>query len=63
MDPLVLFMFYFYFFNAVVCVLCSLVITCWKRAGLYFVLCFLTTLCVVFSCGFVTFQYGIWGQV
>ena len=63
MDPLVLFMFYFYLFNAVVHVLCSLVIICWNRAGLYYVLCFLTPLCVGFSCGFVTFQYGVWGQV
>ena len=37
--------------------LCSLVVTCWDRAGL------LALLCVVFSCGFVTFPYGALGQV
>ena len=40
--------------------LSCLVVTCWKRAGL------LTLLCVVFSCVFlyfVTFPYGVSGQV
>ena len=36
---------------------CSLVITCWDRADL------LALLCVVFSCLFVTFPYGVPGQL
>ena len=36
---------------------CSLVITCWERADL------LALLCVIFSCVFVTFPYGVLGQV
>ena len=36
---------------------CSLVITCWERAGL------LALLCVMFSCVFVTFSYDVLGQV
>ena len=35
----------------------SLVITCWKRADL------LALLYVMFSCGFVTFPYGVLCQV
>ena len=42
---------------AVLSVPCSLVITGWERAGL------LALLCVVFSCVFVTFLYGVLGQV
>ena len=36
---------------------CSLVITCWERADL------LALLYVVFPCVFVTFPYGVPGQV
>ena len=42
---------------AVVSVLCSLEITCWERTGL------LALLCVMFSCVFVTFPYGVPGEV
>ena len=35
----------------------SLVITCWERADL------LALLCVMVSCAFVTFQYGVLGQM
>ena len=52
-----LFMFHVYLCYAVLSVLCSLVITCWKRADL------LALLCVVFSCAFVTFPYGVPFQV
>ena len=38
-------------------VTCSLLIACWKRADL------LALLCVVFSCGFVTFSYGVSDQM
>ena len=43
--------------NAVLSVPCSLVITCWDRADL------LALLCVMFSCVFVTFPYGVLGQL
>ena len=36
---------------------CRLVVTCWERADL------LALLCVTFSCAFVTFPYGVLGQV
>ena len=36
---------------------CSLVVTFWERAGL------LAFLCVTFSCAFITFPYGVLGQV
>ena len=36
---------------------CSLLVTCWERAA------FLSLLYVMFSCVFVTFPYGILGQV
>ena len=42
---------------AVLSVPCNLVITCWKKAG------FLVLFCVMFSCVFVTFLYGVMGQV
>ena len=38
-------------------VYCSLVVMCWEGAGL------LALLCVMFSCAFVTFPYGVLGQV
>ena len=43
--------------HAFLSVLCNLVVTCWERAG------HLTLLCVEFYCGFVTFPYGVLGQV
>ena len=36
---------------------CCLVVICWERADI------LSLLCVMFSCVFVTFPYGILGQV
>ena len=55
---------YFLLFMSYVCpryaflsVPCSLVLTCWERAGLFAVLC------VVFSCVYVTFPYCVLGQV
>ena len=47
-------MFHVYLCYAVFSVHCSLVITCWERADLLF---------VVFSCVFVTVPYGVPGQV
>ena len=41
----------------VVSVPCSLVVTCLEKAD------FLTFLCVMFSCVFVTFPFGVLGQV
>ena len=55
MDPFLLFMFRVY--DAVLSVQCSLVVTCWGRAGL------LALLYVMFSCVFVTFPCGVLGQV
>ena len=52
-----LFMFHVCICCAVMAVSCSLVITCWERAGL------LALLCVMVSCVFVTFWYGVLGQV
>ena len=48
-----LFMFHVYLCYAVLSVPCSIVITCWERADL------LALLCVMFSCVFVTFSYGV----
>ena len=42
--------------HAVLFVHCSLMVTCWKMANLF------ALLCVVFSCVFVTFPYGVLGQ-
>ena len=36
---------------------CSLVVTCWEKADL------LALLCIMFSCVFVTFPFGVSGQV
>ena len=44
------------FFFAFGDVNCSLAVTCWEKAD------FLALLCVMFLC-FVTFQYGVLGQV
>ena len=52
-----LFMFQVCLCYAVLSVPCSLVTTCWERADL------LTLLCVMFLCVFVTFPYGVPGQV
>ena len=43
--------------HALLSVYYSLVVTCWERAGL------LTLLYVMFYCGFVSFPYGVLGQV
>ena len=57
MDHFCYLSFVFVFFHAVLSVSCSLVVTCWERADL------LTLLYVMFSCVFVTFPYGVLGQV
>ena len=44
-------------FHTVLSVPCSLVVTCLERADLF------ALLCVMFSCVFVTFPYGVLGQV
>ena len=43
--------------HTVLSVPCSLVVTCWEKADI------LGLLCVMFSCVFVTFPYGVLGQV
>ena len=43
--------------HTVLSVPCSLVVTCWERDE------FLALLRVVFSCVFITFPYGVLGQV
>ena len=50
-------LFVFHVCYAVSSVYCSLVVTCLERAGLF------VLLCVMFSCVFVTFPYGVMGQV
>ena len=52
-----LLLFLFRVCHAVLSVPCSLVATCWETADL------LALLCVMFSCVFVTFPYGVFGQV
>ena len=44
-------------YHTVLSVSCSLVVTCWERADL------LALFSVMFSCVFVTFPYGVLGQV
>ena len=43
--------------HAFLSVLCSLVVTCWERAGI------LAHMCVKYYCVFVTFPCGVLGQV
>ena len=57
MNPFLLFMFHVCHFYANLSLPCIPVITCWEKADL------LALLCVVFSCVFVTFPYGVPGQV
>ena len=57
MDPFLLFMFHICLCYAVLSVRCSLVIACWERTDL------LALLCVVISCVFVIFPYGVLVQV
>ena len=52
-----LFLFHVCLRYAILSIPCSLVITCLEKADL------LALNCVVFSCAFVTFLYGIPGQV
>ena len=52
-----LFMFHDCLYYIVLSVQCSLVVNCWERADL------LALLCVMFPCDFVTFPYGVLGQV
>ena len=52
----VLFVFRVFLCHIVLSVPCSLVV-CWERTDL------LVLLCVMFSCDFVTFLYGVLGQV
>ena len=57
MDPFSYHCFMFVFCYAALPVYYSLVITCWEQADL------LVLSCVVFSCVFVTFLYGVPGQL
>ena len=57
MDLFCYFVFCVCLCHTVLSVSCSLVITCWERVDL------LALLYVMFSCVFVTFLYGILGQV
>ena len=57
MDPFGCLCFMFVFVVLFMAVSCSLLITCWERTGL------LALLCVMVSCVFVTFRYGVLGQV
>ena len=43
--------------SSVMYVYSGLLVTCWERVDL------LALLCVTFSCAFVTFPYGVLGQV
>ena len=52
-----LYMFHVCIYYTIVSFPCSLVFTCCELAAL------LALLCVVFSCAFVTFPYGVPGQV
>ena len=56
MDPLSYLCFAFVC-HTVLFVPCSLVVTCWETAD------FLALLYVMFPCVFVTFPYGVLGQV
>ena len=56
-DSFLLFVFRVCLCYTVLCVLCSLVITCWERTDL------LAFLCVMLPCVSVTFLYGGPGQV
>ena len=47
----------FHVWHVILSVPCSIVVTCWERAEL------LALLCGMFSCVFVTFPYGVLGQV
>ena len=58
MDPFCYLCFVFFFvILSVLSVPCSLVVTRWERADL------LALLCVMLSCAFVTFPYGVLSQV
>ena len=57
MDTFLLVMFYLFLCYAVLSIPCSFVIRCLERADL------LALLCVMFSCVFVTFPYGVPCQV
>ena len=57
MDHYFLFMFHVCLYYTVMPVHCSLVITCWERADL------LALWRVMFRCVFVTFPYGVSGQM
>ena len=56
MDPCLV-VFHVCLYYIVLSVPGSLVVTCLERADL------LALLCVMFPCGFVTFPYGVLGQV
>ena len=56
-DPFCLFMFHICLCYAVLSVPCGLMLTCLERADL------LAFLCVMFSCVFLVFPYGVLGQV
>ena len=50
-------LFMFHVYHAVLSVHCSLVVTCWERAGL------MAVLCVKILCVFVTFPFDVLEQV
>ena len=50
-------MFLICIYYTVLTVPCSLLIVCWEKADL------LALFCVMFTCVFVTFPYGVSGQV
>ena len=52
-----LFIFQVCLYYTVLSVPCSLVVTYWERVDLW------TLLCVMFPCVFVTFPYGVMGQL
>ena len=57
MDSLLLFVLSVCLCYTILSVPCNIVITCWKRAD------FWALLCVVFSCAFDSFPFGVLGQV
>ena len=57
MDPFLLFVFSVCLCYTVLSVPCSIVITCSESADIW------ALLCVVFSCAFATFPFGVLAQV
>ena len=57
LGSFLLFMFHVCLYHTVMSIHCSLVVTCRERANL------LALFCVMFTCIFVTFPYGVLSQV